>query len=213
MDDYWTDMQLNAASWERLENKDCIQQYSNIFISERRNVLLVSSMKNDSNSVLLYNDADIGSGLTGNWWICSKYGNDGGSMTCNPDNYLSTASNWTVFDYPIEYCLSQPTKDVCSVNFSMTIMIVVLSFNALKVVLMLWVLFRFDAEKILISIGDAAASFLTYEDPTTMQMCLADKRDIRRHWQARGFARPFNKKSRHWGLAVGRKRWILFLLL
>ncbi|KUJ16884.1 uncharacterized protein LY89DRAFT_733887 [Mollisia scopiformis] len=161
MDDYWTDMQKNASSWERLENKDCIQQSSNVFISGRRNVLLVSSTKNDTNSVLMYSDADIDGSMDGNCW--------------------------TVFDYPIEYCLSQPTKDICSVNFSMTTMIVVLSFNALKVVLMVWVLFRFDAEKILTSIGDATASFLTFEDPTTMQMCLADKRNIRTHWQARGF--------------------------
>lgn len=213
MDQYWKDMQQNASSWERLENKDCIQQYSNIFISGRRNILLVSSTKNDTNSVLQYSDADIKPDLDDNWWICSSYGNDGGYQSCNPEKLLPTASNWTVFDYPIEYCLSQLTEDTCSINFSMTIMIVVLSFNALKVVLMVWILFRFDAEKILTSVGDAAASFLTYEDPTTMQMCLADKREIQRHWQARGFARPFNSMPRRWGMAVSKKRWVFFFLL
>jgi hypothetical protein len=141
MDDYWTDMQQNASTWERLGNRNCMQQYSNVFISGRRSVLLVLSTKNDTNSGLQYHDADVGADLTGNWWICSETGNDGGSMTCNPEKYTSTASNWTVFDYPIEYCLSQPTKDICSVNFSMTIMTVVLSFNVLKVVFMLWVFF------------------------------------------------------------------------
>lgn len=202
-----------ASSWERLENKDCIQQYANVFISGKRNVLLVSSTKNDTNSVLMWDDADIDGEMDGNWWICSEGGQDGGNMNCNPDKFVSTASSWTVFDYPIEYCLSQPTQDECSVNFSMTIMVVVLSFNALKVILMVWVLFRFDAEHILTTVGDAIASFLTYGDPTTMQMCLADKRDIKRHWQQRGFARPFTNRPRRWGLAVSRTRWIFFFLL
>lgn len=178
MDEYWKDIQHLVLSWERLENKECLQQYSNVFIFGRRNVLLVSSTKNSANSVLMYGDTDLTLGMDNNWWLCSETGKYDGSMTCNPENYLSTANNWTVFDYPVEYCLSETTKDICSVNFSMTIMTVVLGFNALKVVLMFWVLFRFDAEKILTSVGDAASSFLTYEDPTTMQMCLADKRDI-----------------------------------
>lgn len=213
MSDYWADMQANASSWQRLENKDCIKKYENAFISGRRNVILVSSTKNDTNSVLMYGSSDISSAMDGNWWICSEGRQDGGFMTCNPDKFITLASNWTVFDYPIEYCLSQITKDTCSMNFSMTIMIVVLAFNTLKVFLMLWVLFRFDAEKILASVGDAAASFLTHEDPTTMRMCLADKRGIRRDWKARGFARPFDPRRRHWGTAVRVKRIVLFLLL
>ncbi|KAF4628620.1 hypothetical protein G7Y89_g9538 [Cudoniella acicularis] len=213
MVDYFDNIQTSAPSWERLENKDCLQAYSNVFLSERRNVVLVSSSKNNTNSILKYGDADWTSGLENNWWICSKQGNDGGSQTCNAETYMSSASNWTVYDFPIEYCLSERTTDTCSVNFSMTIMIVVVAFNAFKVALMLWVLFRYDAENILTSVGDAAASFLLFEDQTTMQMCLADKRDLRRFWQARGFAKPFDRRKRHWGSAVSKKRWTSFFCL
>lgn len=214
MNEYFTDMQTSAPSWERLSNKACIQAYSNIFLSERRNVVPVSSAKNDTNSIIQYGDSDFeGSDLDGNWWICSSYGQDGGHLTCNPDDYLSKADSWSVFDKPIEYCLSEKTNDICSVRFSMTIMVVVVAFNALKVLVMIWVLYRYDAEHILTSVGDAVSSFLQVEDMTTIQMCLANKRDMRHFWQARGFARPFNRIPPRWGTAVSRKRWSLFFFL
>jgi hypothetical protein len=203
-------MQQAAPKWERLESKECIRAYSNVFVSARRNVVLVSSNKNDSNSILKYGDAEMTNGLDGNWWICSLYFQDGGSMTCNPENYLSKASSWTVFDYPIEYCLSEKVDDVCEIQFSWTIMLVVVSFNALKVLVMAWVLFRYNAEKILATVGDAASSFLQREDMATTQMCLANKRAMRKFWQERGFARQFSRHRLRWGSAVSRKRWALF---
>jgi hypothetical protein len=216
MYDYFDNIQTLAPSWERLENKDCIQAYSNMFVSGRRNVVLVSSTKNaNNNSVLDYNSAEIGhnSDLDGNWWICSLDGNDGGNQNCNARKYLASASFWTVFDYPIEYCYSQKTEDVCSVRFSMDIMLIVVGFNALKVVLMIFILFRFDAEKILTSPGDAAKSFLMIEDQTTQMMCLANKREMRKFWQERGLAKQFSGSRLRWGAAVSRKRWFLFFFL
>lgn len=213
MNDYFGNIQTSASSWERLENKDCIQAYSNVFVSSRRNVVLVSSAKNDTNSVLKYGSSDMSADLDTNWWICSEEGQDGGYLTCNPRDYISSASSWEVWGYPIEYCLSQPTEDICSVEFSQTIMFVVVGFNALKVIAMIWILFRFDAENILTSVGDAAASFLKSEDQTTGLMCLANKREMRKFWQSRGTAMPFSRRRRFWGSAVSKKRWALFFFL
>lgn len=92
-------------------------------------------------------------------------------------------------------------------------MYVMIAFNVIKVAAMLWVLFRYDAEKILISVGDAVSSFLKYQDPTTTSMCLADKRGMQSFWKSRGLARPFSKRRQHWGSAVSKKRWVLFFLL
>lgn len=216
MYDYFNDIQTSAPSWERLENKDCIQAYSNAFLSGRRNVVLVSSAKNENNnSMLQYIQADAGSGSdeSWNWWICSLTGNDGGYQTCNARKYLASAETWTVFDYPVEYCYSQKTEDVCSVKFSMNIMLIVVACNSLKVFLMIGILFRYDAEKILTSVGDAAKSFLTIEDQTTQKMCLANKREMRKFWQERGFARQFNGHGLRWGAAVSKKRWWLFFVV
>lgn len=76
--------------------------------------------------------------------------------------------------------MSERVAESCSVQFSFDIMMVAISFNAIKLSAMLFILFRFggDAEVLLASVGDAAMSFLTLEDRTTYQMCLASKRDI-----------------------------------
>jgi hypothetical protein len=218
MNSYWDAIQTSAPNWERLDNKACMEAYSNLFLTSRRNVVLVSgatksSITNTTNSVLQYGSSDYTKGLDGNWWICSLETQDGGNMFCNPRQKLATADSWTVFDYPIEYCLSEPKKDICSVQFSLTIMWVVIAFNAAKVAAMVWILLCFDAEKLLASAGDAAASFLTTDDPTTLGMCLANKRDLRRFWGSHGNAQPYNFRRRRWGLAVSIRRWVMFALL
>ena len=218
MNDYYDNIQKSAPKWERLENAECINAYSNLFLTSRRNVVLVSSASNStitntSNSVLDYGNTDYGNALDGNWWICSMAGQEGGNLFCNPRTLLSDASNWKVFDYPIEYCLSELKEGICSVQFSLTIMWVVIGFNALKVAAMVWILVCFDAQKLLASVGDAAASFLYHDDPTTLGMCLADKRSVPNFWQSRGQPRLFSFNQRRWGLAVSTGRWVLFMLL
>jgi len=71
-------------------------------------------------------------------------------MTSNPRNYLANATSWRVWGYDVDYCLSEPVQDTCSLKFSLDIMIVVVVFNALKVVAMAWVLLRLDAQNILL---------------------------------------------------------------
>jgi hypothetical protein len=218
MNSYYDNIQKSAPKWERLENAECINAYSNLFLTSRRNIVLISSasnssITNSSNSVLKYGQTDFGNALDENWWICSMTGQDGGNLFCNPRSLTSDAKNWKVFDYPIEYCLSELKESICSVQFSMTIMWVVIGFNALKVLAMIWILVSFDAQKLLASVGDAAASFLTHDDPTTLGMCLADKRSIRTFWQSRGQPRFFNFNRRRWGGAVSTGRWVLFMLL
>jgi hypothetical protein len=218
MNDYYENIQKSAPTWERLDNKACMEAYSNLFLTSRRNVVLVSSATNSSitnttNSVLLYGSTDYNTALDGNWWICSMGGQNGGSLFCNPQQLLSKASSWKVFDYPIEYCLSEQKEGICEVQFSLVIMWVVIAFNSLKAVAMVWILFCFDAEKILASVGDAAASFLNVDDPTTLGMCLVNKRELRSFWGSRGQARLYNFRRRHWGLAVSTGRWVLFFIL
>ena len=207
-------MQADAHLWERLDNRQCIQAYSNVFVTDRRNLVLVSSAKNSTNSVLFYESSELAIGeFDNNWWICSSFGNNGGNQVCQPNTYEATASNWTVFGFPVEYCLSEKVQDVCSVEFSMTIMVIVISFNALKVGAMLWVLLRFNAENILTSIGDAAANFLVREDETTRGMCLATKKEINRFWSMPGTGVPYMNIRGRWAQAVSRGRWWAFFLL
>jgi hypothetical protein len=214
MYDFFDGMQRNATSWDRLSNRECIQAYSNVFISERRNLILVSSAKNATDSLLTYNIAEMDKGdMDENWWICSIAFQDGGNMVCQPDEFLAKADGWTVFDWPIEYCLSEPVESVCEVEFSLAIMAIVIVFNAFKVLAMTWVLWRYNAESILTTVGDATASFLLREDPTTRGMCLADRTNIVRLWKMPGTGVPYTARRRRWGVAVSRGKWWLFSIL
>ncbi|KIW00772.1 uncharacterized protein PV09_07752 [Verruconis gallopava] len=211
---YFDGIQQNASKWETLSNYDCIKAYSNVFLAGRRNVILVSSQRNDTNSILKYDSSVLVSGnLDNNWWICSSNGQDGGNLVCQPDSYLPKADEWTVFGYPIDHCLSEQVEDVCEVEFSLLIMILVISFNLLKVLAMSFVLWRYKTEHILTSVGDAAASFLAREDDTTRGMCLADRVNIKHLWRIPGAGLPYSDKRLRWAQSVNKGKWTFFALL
>lgn len=211
-DAFFSNIQKSAPSWEKLDQKKCIQTYANAFISNRRTVVLVSSDKNATNSVLDYGEASMTfTDITKNWWMCTMGRNDGGNQFCNPLSYVANATTWKVSGHPVSYCLSEKVDDVCDVKFSMDIMYFLVGVNALKVITMVWVLFRIKAENILTSVGDAAISFLKYPDPTTFGMCLANKRNITSYWRSQNIARLYEAAaSRRWGQGISRKRWFIF---
>ena len=210
---YHDGIQKKAASWERLSNRECIQAYSNLFLTSRRNLVLVSSDRNETNSVLEWGSAELDGGdLSNNWWICSTKQN-GGNVICQPEDYISKADDWTVWGYPIDYCLSEPVQDICAVEFSMEIMLVVIVFNLIKIFAMTWVLLRYNAEEILTTVGDSVVSFLTKDDETTRGMCLVGWRDIGHYWQYPGTGIVYHPLRRRWAVAVSRGKWCLFTLL
>ena len=209
---FYDEMQRNASSWDRLTPAECLEAYSNVFVTGRRNVVLVTSNKNETDSLFTYDQSMFGAAdLSSNWWICSKTINDGGNMFCNPEKVDS--DTWEVYENPIEYCLSEPVEAICEVKFSLAIMAVVIVFNVLKVLAMTWVLWRYDAENILTTVGDAAASFLLREDATTRGMCLADRSTIERMWKMPGTGVPYTNRRSRWAGAVSKGKWWLFSLL
>jgi hypothetical protein len=90
---------------------------------------------------------------------------------------------------------------------------VVIAFNALKLIAMLYILWRFDIEGLIASVGDAAASFLVFEDTTTHHMCLANKRELDTFWKQQRYPKQYPAGTRRWHLAVSRTRWVIFALL
>jgi hypothetical protein len=60
------------------------------------------------------------------------------------------------------------------IELSVDFMVTVIGFNLLKLLVMLWVLFT-DRSEYLVTIGDAAASFLKSPDHCTANQCMLDK--------------------------------------
>lgn len=172
-------MQDHIGSLQHLDTIDCIKTYSNQFVSDHRNVLLVTNISNSTNSFLdAYEHAPDSFDNFG--WMC------GGSYTessaiCTTAAALSHALDWQVgsSNWPVQYCLSEPFQDHCKLEVSIGILVVVAVCNLAKVLCML-AAFRVIRRSPLITVGDAIASFLTNVDQTTAQRCLLSRRDVQR---------------------------------
>jgi hypothetical protein len=201
----YSELQEKARYFERLENAECIGGYASSFQTSYRDLVLVSTRSQRNTSLLAYGrvyPAYEDSSL----WICPQ------GERCDPNKVNPT--DWHIEGYPVDYCLAEKVPEQCSVQFSFAIMQWIIAFNVLKLVAMLLVLFRYNVEQLLSTVGDAAASFLVTEDSTTHHMCLASRRNIRDFYlQGQRYPRPYPTQTMRWSLAASRARWILFSCL
>ncbi|MCJ1350629.1 MAG: hypothetical protein MMC33_000610 [Icmadophila ericetorum] len=216
----WTEwymgIQQNASTYERLDNENCIKAYSSKLLTNRFNLVLVSSDKNSTNSVLAFDRAEISSegGQDLANWTCSQ---DPlvGSIVCDLTPILQNSASWEVSEHPIKYCLSEQTTGSCAVKFSFDLALVVIVCNVIKLCTELYLLFFGRLENVINCVGDAIASFITQEDVETRNMPLAGAKNIDtmlRYQPGQGPLQYIQRSSR-WGTAAGRGRWIWSLLL
>ena len=194
-----------AANWENLTNEECIKVYSQRFVTANNNVLAVTSPLRASSPVL---------NSTFPVWKTSQddtHSFPGASpslanwMIDVPNNPRSPEDGtWSV---PIRYCLSQPVKGYCTLQFSILIIAIVLVCNLTKLACMVVLLLRQEA-KPLVTLGDAVESFLETLDPITENMCLADKWKFssKERWSAT--REPYEPKRLRWFASASRKRWL-----
>ena len=207
-----------AANWDNLTNEECIKLYSQQFVTGNSNVLAVTSALNATSPVLnssypVY-ASEVSGGVWGGVWPCTNaYGE-----TCNTSELLTLAANWTMdiglgsnggysHAFPIQYCLSQPVEGYCTLQFSFLIITIVIVCNIMKLACMMMLLLRQQA-KPLVTLGDAVESFLATPDPTTEDMCLADKREFsaKKPWSARRDS--YEPKQLRWFASASWKRWL-----
>ncbi|KAM0794745.1 hypothetical protein BDR22DRAFT_826699 [Usnea florida] len=226
----------NQTSLVKMENKHCVETYTAPIISTHSDLLLVSSDLHATNSLLSINiEADSQLIID----VANQQAGDGGStpstfctlgLNCdsagalaNPQNLSFITSDLLKSSYNhvngtipelsyVEYCLSRPVAGNCKLQFSVTIMIVVIICNMIKTVCMTTVSWKQDPEP-LVTLGDAIASFLDRPDVATKQNCMAGRTRF--------------EKSRYWGLllsrwdsnrfrwfrAASRRRWIVCNML
>ncbi|PGH17413.1 hypothetical protein AJ80_04783 [Polytolypa hystricis UAMH7299] len=203
----YTKLQEKVKDYERIGSHECIRAYASAFQGTRGHVALVSSERRSNTSILAFDSALAGYEGT-NSWLCSE-----ASKSCNTDSILASPGPWKVHGYPIDYCLSQAVPERCSVQFSFEIMKALIAFNVLKLIAMLFILYRFKAEDLIASVGDAASSFLLRADVTTYNMGLASKRKLYTFWLQERLPRTYSSDVQRWHLAVSRLRWAAFALI
>jgi hypothetical protein len=132
-----------------------------------------------------------------------------------------SASNWTISNQKIDYCLAEKADSHCKLEFSISILVAVILCNLIKSAAMFWTLFR-QRENTLVTFGDALESYLESPDRSTASRCLLGKKELLRSMEKVSHAAnpdkppptPFSGlRVYHWYNAVSWKRWTVTLTL
>lgn len=190
----------------------CMTAYAKQFVSQVRNVLLIT---HDSNSTEDYLK-------TAAWrsyqaipyaWVCgdnfstSPYKDRSTVCTLARAKEIAKNMSWKVLKHKIEYCMVEEVVEQCQLRFSLVIMIVVIIANLVKASVMFLTWWKFRTPT-LVTIGDAVASFLDDPDLTTAGICLSTREDIlKRQWKSPS-AKRWVPKRHFWFKAASIKRWL-----
>ncbi|KAF2271131.1 hypothetical protein CC78DRAFT_12199 [Lojkania enalia] len=184
---------LNRDLFENITNSECQARYTSSFITKGGNGFAVPTiewrerMGMRSNNTI--RDWDSGSGKL----------------------RVTSSGNTIEFDY----CLSQRLPLKCQVHFSLTLLIIVIVCNGVKVVLLTIVLQRYNHET-LVTVGDAIKSFVMRPDPSTENCCLMSRYNVNLLWkvpETRMNQRWQFRKKALWANACSKRRFIVSVLL
>jgi len=183
----------NSSAWQRLDSTDCITAYGTAFVSDWRDLILITNDQgNATNNTVFYTDMityDSGGGSNlPYYWICTDaHPSDRYNYQCDVAKARKNVTEWTVGRHKIDHCLAQPVEPHCKLQFSLGILIAVIACNAVKSLAMFWTLKR-QKDVTLVTIGDAVASYLDEPDELTKGRCLMGKVDVNHgplRWRAR----------------------------
>lgn len=175
-----------AITHRQLANNAWQQIYGTQYVSEHGDLYLIldkfafnSSQKSTNLSISDYYPMSMPGGQE-NLQNINKVG-EGGWINYDA---LATLSNSTAYDYPTWPPLAHVTHGIAKIvtpesrlQISLTFMLVVIFFNSLKLAVMGWILFT-DKSAYIVTLGDAAASFLERPDPTTRHQCTLGKEEM-----------------------------------
>jgi hypothetical protein len=200
------------AKFLRMEAQECMQNYSSGFLRDYSDVVVVST-DTGANSPLLwtrYPQRSISNGTRKTnrdpfHWVCNDVidPEDSKADRCSLEMAMErfdSGRSWTVSGHPVSHCFARTTFGTCNLQFNAFLMIGVVVFGVIKVLMMAYLAFNRPAGRFLRTIGDAIASFLEEEDPTTKNMCLVTSKQIRKH----GFQTPYEPQI-YTGV---RSRWL-----
>lgn len=213
------------TNWTKLAILDCVNTYNSNFLSTNRNlIILVQSEDNMDGFKYGMEILTSRAGLWGQGWI----GEPQGWIAC-PEAYhanrcytlesvvsdIRNGGNWTIGQYGVaKECWTERTNEQCKLQFSTTILSIVIICNFVKALCMLLVFFERDFYP-LATIGDAIQSFMQEPDPYTSGICYAGKSYIEgqtklhRPWNT-GKQAPTKWESggHRWWKVASLRRWI-----
>ncbi|KAF2023861.1 hypothetical protein EK21DRAFT_118353 [Setomelanomma holmii] len=181
---------LDCTVFENITGEECCQRYSSMYIKSGNGFVVPTPDR---------------------WQSSSSNPNSSLLATTQGINNLASI----IDPSHTSYCLSEILPQRCQVQFSQTILYVVIVCNVIKLGLMVFILWRLDEETV-VTVGDAVQSFIKQPDTSTSDCCLMSRYDVDKLW-----AKPDNRNSqrytlerrRAWASAVSGRRWSLSLIL
>ena len=178
---------------------ECMQTYASGFMRSYGDVVVVSS-RSDTNSPVLwtrypqsYITTDkVDTNHDPFHWICHDLlvSNNTNHDRCNLEmamDRFNSGRNWTVYSNPVDHCFARAFPDACQLQFNAWLMLPVVVFGVIKVLIIGYLVVWRPTGRFLRTMGDAIASFLEEEDPTTKDMCLVSSTQVRKN----GFQTPY----------------------
>lgn len=147
-------------------------------------------------------------------WLCNYYTING---TCSAQAARNFGDSWQVTPalYPIETAYSEKVPPLCKLKYSSLVVAIVLICNTMKTVCMAltaWKLWRLD-NPILVTVGDAASSFLERPDNTTLEYCLMDRSSVNAWKERKIGVEMYNPpKTLLFFRAASIQRWLCLLI-
>lgn len=208
------------ALFKELNVRDCMDAYSQNFITSRGGLFIVLDIPNSDANTTAPAVFDRAASWTGSQfcksdryaWICDQTGHntcgDSGRAANRPSSVFTSqescelqydalirenATNWRpmVDEYPVKKCFSEVVEEQCKLQASIHLMSVVLFLNFAKAVIM-WLAIKWMKGFPLLTLGDAVASFLDRPDEGTKDMCLVTRKEATHEmvWLGRISERP-----------------------
>lgn len=162
-------------------------------------------------------------------WICDpKYMLTGGE--CTRQVALGNSLDWRISpeSYDVDHCISLSTKEHCTVQYSLAIILTIIACDTVKLFSMsitLRMALKSESnpeEAILTTLGDAVESFLISPDPTSTELCLNDQKAARSTLFGRQsggelvrtpIASKWQNHRQRWAGAASRSRWFFLIIL
>jgi hypothetical protein len=213
---------LVPQSMELLDVDRCMEAYAQDFQLSQGSLLLVLDVpEDDANATvpMIFNSID-------SWndtlycendryaWMCeqehSTFCSTRSGARCESQR-RNLAADWRPLfpNYPVKSCYVDNVDQLCRLQASIYLMIVVLVLNIAKAIIMLRTFFIVD-EAPLITIGDAISSFLRSPDKTSQGLCLLSDAEVKSAWLDKDdrFFEPRTVDGRHrrWTSSVGVPR-------
>lgn len=226
-------LQDNISTLKKLKNEDCIRVYETDFVSDYKDVLLVTAVSNTTNAILGITPQLVGR-QSGEGDACS----DG--LICGHGSQ-NNATDWTFVVFPgagvpplntlssyqlsglqkiphntvsVQYCLAKPSSPVCTISLSRVYLGVVIICNVIKLVCIIWTL-ALKSHHPLVTIGDAIESFLVQPDMMTRTTFLSAselrKQKVGSQWCPTS-TRPWFPIRRVWFEAASARRCAVIIL-